>query len=97
MKNLLDSKKCPQRMCKSSHPPKIQSHIQRQPKKGSANQDISCTWSATYISDRPCFEDPQSDGFQAEFSEPEMRQTKSVAVAGRERINNQWGLERKKL
>lgn len=23
MKNLLDSKKCPQRMCKSSHPPKI--------------------------------------------------------------------------
>lgn len=74
-------------------PPKIPGATSRDnQKKGLlANQDISCTWSATYISDRPCFEDPQSDGFQAEFSEPEMRQTKSVAVAGRERINNQWG------
>ena len=89
MKNLLDSKKCPQRMCKRSHPPKIRSHIQRQPKKASVIRTLtevelmelhlewSCTWSATYISVRPCFEDPQSDGSQAEFSEPEMRQTRS--------------------
>ena len=41
MKNLLDSKKCPQRMCKRSHPPKIQSHIQRQTKKASVIRTLT--------------------------------------------------------